>query len=120
MHIRRKRAPIWRKFSQPAGNFGTDSQNSPHFHPIHRHNSQYQTRKFCMGVGNLLGFLMVSILTGFACAVISVVAYGAGLWIALLWYVIGCWIGFAMPVLAYLVASLASKTNPDQSYPEYP
>jgi len=49
----------------------------------------------------------------------SLLGFGAGLWMAIFWYVIGCWIGFAVPVAAYLIASVAQKTGPDRVHPKY-
>lgn len=68
---------------------------------------------------SFLGFLAVSVFTGIACAILSVLGFGAGLWMAVLWYVIGCWIGFALPVAIYLIVYMAPKTETGQPHPGY-
>jgi len=105
-------------------NSDSTRQNSlylPQFQHIRRQNIQYHSQDPGpeKGAGNLLGFLAISVATGIACAMASLLGFGAGLWMAIFWYVIGCWIGFAVPVAAYLIASVAQKTGPDRVHPKY-
>ena len=67
----------------------------------------------------MLGFLAMSVITGMACAMASMLFFGVGLWMAVLWYIIGCWIGFAASVGAYLIASISLSSDTDRGQPKY-
>jgi len=50
----------------------------------------------------MLAYLVVSLITGAIWAAISLLGFGAGFWMAVLWYVLGSWAGLAGSVALYL------------------
>ncbi|MFT7596473.1 MAG: hypothetical protein ACI8R4_003808 [Paracoccaceae bacterium] len=99
-----------------------NSQCLPQFQRIETPGSQYaqpnpSTEK---GTGTLLAYLLISLFTGFTCALVSLLGFDGGVWMALVWYVFGSWIGFALAVIAYMATLAASENGVDQSRPEYP
>lgn len=67
----------------------------------------------------MLGFLAISVCTGMACTLTSLLGFDAGVWMAVLWYIIGCWIGFIISVAVFLVASTTMETDTDRAHPKY-
>lgn len=67
----------------------------------------------------MLAYLVVSLITGLACATISLLGFGAGFWIVAMWYVFGCWAGFAGSMALYLSGGAGNAPTgaqwPDQS-----
>lgn len=58
----------------------------------------------------MLAYLVVSLITGVICAAISLLGFGAGFWMAVLWYVLGSWAGLAGSVVLYL--SCGAQSTP--------
>jgi len=42
-----------------------------------------------------MAFLVVSVMAGLGFASVGFLGFGAGFWAVILWYVAGCWAGFA-------------------------
>ena len=51
----------------------------------------------------MAGYLVVSVISGILGAAISYFGFGAGVLSAGLWYIIGCWAGFAASVALFLI-----------------
>jgi hypothetical protein len=69
----------------------------------------------------MLAYLVVSLITGLTCAAVSLLGFGAGFWTVVLWYVLGCWAGFAgsVAVAVYLLGGAGNAPTgaqwPDRS-----
>ncbi|MFD3191161.1 hypothetical protein ACFMPD_12915 [Sedimentitalea sp. HM32M-2] len=59
----------------------------------------------------MLAFLIMSILAG-GLAGMTAAVLGHGIWTAALWYVLGCWAGFLLSVVATLALRLRTRPQP--------
>jgi hypothetical protein len=71
------------------------------------------------GDGIMLAYLMFSLIFGAACAGISLLGFGVSLWMAALWYVLGCWAGFGLSVTVFLLIERNTKPGHTDMRPEY-
>ena len=67
----------------------------------------------------MIVFLVFSVLGGIVCAGISLLGFGAGFWIAALWYVLGAWAGFAISVAAFLLTEQRHKSGQTTMHTEF-
>jgi len=66
----------------------------------------------------MAAYLVVSVVTGLSCAAVSYFGFGVGLLALALWYVAGCWAGFAACVAAFLLAGAGRKPPLNQWHQE--
>lgn len=64
------------------------------------------------GDGIMAGYLIISVVAGFACAAVSYFGFGMGLLPVVLWYIAGCWAGFAAAVLVFLLRGSENQPLP--------
>jgi len=51
----------------------------------------------------MIAYLVISFFTGIVCAVVGLIGFGVGLLGIFLWYIAGCWAGFAVSVALFLL-----------------
>ncbi|MCF6232077.1 MAG: hypothetical protein L3J36_03080 [Rhodobacteraceae bacterium] len=54
----------------------------------------------------MAAYLVVSLITGFTFAAVSFLWYGVPLWAMGLFYIAGCWSGFAVTLVVFLLIGL--------------
>lgn len=67
----------------------------------------------------MIAHLVFSVLTGLVFTAVAVLGFGAGLWMAALWYVIGSWAGFAASVVVLWRLLAADNPTPSDMRPEF-
>lgn len=65
----------------------------------------------------MVAYLVVSLIVGTTCAAVSFLGFGAGLWTMMVWYVVGCWAGFAVSLIVFLLKSFRDEP-PVAHWPE--
>lgn len=65
----------------------------------------------------MLAYLVLSLITGLIFAVTSFLGFDTGFWATLMWYVLGCWAGFAGGVSVYLLNG-ARNSRPVAQWPD--
>lgn len=65
----------------------------------------------------MAAYLVCSLISGFAFALTSFLGFDAGLWAMTLWYVAGCWTGFAASLALFLLVGSGQKP-PMPHWPE--
>ena len=66
----------------------------------------------------MLGSLLFCILTGVVCAATSLVLFDATIWIAVLWYGVGCCAGLAVIMEIFILAKTSRKRATASLRPE--
>jgi hypothetical protein len=67
----------------------------------------------------MAAYLVVSVMTGIAFAAIGLLSFDAGFLGTALWYVGGCWAGFAAAVALHLLSDARSGPDQAEMRPEY-
>lgn len=52
-----------------------------------------------------MAYLVISVMTGLGFAAVGFLGFGTGFWATILWYVAGCWAGFAVCFVLTLIGS---------------
>lgn len=59
----------------------------------------------------MAAYLVVSLITGFTCAAVSFLWYGVPLWAMGLFYIAGCWTGFLLALVVFLLIGPRDKSK---------